>query len=58
MTEADWAAVRGDLPAEGIATGNATFETEAPPGSAWDAGHAPTHRLVARTTARRRLGGA
>ena len=32
---------------EGIATGNATFETEAPAWEAWDAGHRPAPRLVA-----------
>jgi phosphinothricin acetyltransferase len=32
---------------EGIATGNATFETEVPSWEAWDAGHLPTARLVA-----------
>lgn len=33
---------------EGIATGNATFQTEAPLWEAWDAGHLPQPRLVAR----------
>ena len=46
MTAADWLAVR-DIYAEGIATGNATFETSAPEWPAWDAGHTPEHRLVA-----------
>jgi L-amino acid N-acyltransferase YncA len=32
---------------EGIATGNATFETEVPSREAWDAGHLSEHRLVA-----------
>jgi phosphinothricin acetyltransferase len=32
---------------EGIATGNATFETEVPSWEAWDAAHLPEHRLVA-----------
>jgi phosphinothricin acetyltransferase len=32
---------------EGIATGNATFETEVPSWQAWDAAHLPEHRLVA-----------
>jgi phosphinothricin acetyltransferase len=32
---------------QGIATGNATFETETPTWEAWDAGHLPTCRLVA-----------
>lgn len=33
--------------AEGIATGAATFETEAPPWEAWDPAHLPECRLVA-----------
>ena len=33
--------------AEGIATGNATFETEVPSWEAWDAAHLPEHRFVA-----------
>jgi L-amino acid N-acyltransferase YncA len=32
---------------EGIATGNATFETEVPSWEAWDSSHLPEHRLVA-----------
>ena len=32
---------------EGIATGNATFETSAPSWEAWDRGHLPELRLVA-----------
>jgi L-amino acid N-acyltransferase YncA len=32
----------------GIATGQATFETDAPLWAIWDAGHLPTPRLVAR----------
>jgi phosphinothricin acetyltransferase len=32
---------------DGIATGNATFETEAPTWDAWDSSHLPEHRLVA-----------
>ena len=47
MTEADWPAVRA-IYAAGIATGNATFQTEAPEWAAWDAGHLPSCRLVAR----------
>ena len=46
MTPADWPAVRA-IYAEGIATGDATFETSAPEWAAWDAGHTPEHRLVA-----------
>jgi L-amino acid N-acyltransferase YncA len=43
----------GDYPAvarifaEGIATGDATFETTVPDWEAWDAAHLPEHRLVA-----------
>ena len=33
--------------AEGIAAGNATFETEVPSWEAWDADHLPEHRFVA-----------
>jgi phosphinothricin acetyltransferase len=32
---------------EGIATGNATFETEVPSWAAWDAAHLAEHRFVA-----------
>lgn len=46
MTHDDWPAVRA-IYAEGIATGNATFETSAPEWPAWDAGHTPEHRFVA-----------
>jgi phosphinothricin acetyltransferase len=46
MTGADWAPVRA-IYAEGIATGNATFETNAPDWEQWDAGHLPFARLVA-----------
>ena len=34
--------------AEGIATGNATFETDVPSWERWDAGHLAAHRFVAR----------
>ena len=33
--------------AEGIATGNATFETEVPIWGGWDSAHLPAHRFVA-----------
>jgi L-amino acid N-acyltransferase YncA len=33
--------------AEGIATGNATFETDVPTWEAWDEAHLPEHRFVA-----------
>jgi phosphinothricin acetyltransferase len=47
MQPADWPAVRA-IYREGIATGNATFETEAPEWEQWDSGHLPICRLVAR----------
>jgi len=45
MLPADWAAVRA-IYLEGIATGNATFEPEAPAWERWDAKHLPAGRLV------------
>ena len=42
----DWQEVRRILK-EGIATGQATFETEAPSWETWDRAHLPGHRLVA-----------
>jgi phosphinothricin acetyltransferase len=47
MSPADWPAVRAILE-EGIASGNATFETEAPSWDEWDAAHLADHRIVAR----------
>jgi phosphinothricin acetyltransferase len=47
MTAEDWPEVRAIFE-QGIATGNATFETEAPAWEAWDRDHLPTPRLVAR----------
>ena len=47
MTAADADGVLA-IYAEGLATGEATFETEAPPWVAWDAGHLQDCRLVAR----------
>jgi L-amino acid N-acyltransferase YncA len=47
MTDEDWPAVR-DIYAEGIATGNATFETEVPDWTKWDGGHRKDCRLIAR----------
>jgi L-amino acid N-acyltransferase YncA len=47
MTAADWPYVRA-IYQEGLEGGNATFETEAPDWQAWDAGHRPDCRLVAR----------
>ena len=42
----DWPAI-ARIYAEGIATGNATFETEVPSWETWDATHLPAPRLVA-----------
>ena len=42
----DWPAI-ARIYAEGIATGNATFETEVPPWDTWDAAHLASPRLVA-----------
>jgi L-amino acid N-acyltransferase YncA len=42
----DWPAVAA-IYAEGIATGNATFETEVPTWAHWTAAHLAEHRLVA-----------
>ncbi len=47
MTPADWPAVR-TIYEEGIATGDATFETGAPAWENWDQGHMASPRLVAR----------
>lgn len=47
LLPADWLAVRA-IYEEGIATGQATFETAAPDWPAWDAGHRPDCRLTAR----------
>lgn len=47
MTAHDWPAVR-TIYQEGIATGDATFETTAPEWDAWDRSHRPDCRLVAR----------
>ena len=46
LTPSDWPAVRA-IYLEGIATGHATFETEAPSWQSWDATHFPAPRLVA-----------
>jgi phosphinothricin acetyltransferase len=42
----DWPAVR-TIYAQGIATGNATFETEVPAFDRWAAAHPPQYRFVA-----------
>jgi L-amino acid N-acyltransferase YncA len=47
MTADNWAAVRA-VYLEGIATGQATFETEAPSWETWDSAHLSVARLVAR----------
>jgi L-amino acid N-acyltransferase YncA len=47
MKDNDWEQVRS-IYLEGIATGDATFETAAPPWERWDASHLPSCRLVAR----------
>ena len=46
MNPADWSSVRG-IYEEGIATGHATFQREAPTWEQWDAGHLSRCRLVA-----------
>jgi phosphinothricin acetyltransferase len=47
MTPEDWPAVRA-IYLEGIATGNATFETSTPEWEKWDPAHMPSCRFVAR----------
>jgi len=51
LTPEDWTDVRR-IYAEGIATGNATFETDPPAWEAWDRSHRSDSRLVARTGGR------
>ncbi|KUG09914.1 phosphinothricin acetyltransferase [Solirubrum puertoriconensis] len=46
LTEHHWPAVQA-IYAQGIATGNATFETQIPTWAAWNAGHLGHSRLVA-----------
>lgn len=46
LAESHYAAVSG-IYLQGIATGNATFQTEAPDWQSWQAGHLPHSRLVA-----------
>ena len=50
MNAGDWPAVR-EIYEQGIATGDATFDTGAPTWEQWDAGHLEACRLVARTAA-------
>ena len=47
MRPDDWPAVR-EIHAQGIATGDATFDTESPSWDRWDSGHLAECRLVAR----------
>lgn len=51
LTPADWPEVRA-IYLEGIASSQATFETEAPTWEQWDAAHHPFGRLVARNAGR------
>jgi L-amino acid N-acyltransferase YncA len=51
MRDEDWDAVRA-IYREGIATGNATFETDVPAWEAWDRGHLHACRLVAKADGR------
>src|SRR5512135_1577247 len=48
MAASDWPKVR-EIYAEGIATGNATFETTTPEWERWDETHRQDCRLVVRT---------
>lgn len=48
MRESDWAQVCA-IYLEGIATGHATFETQAPTWERWNVEHLPHSRLVARS---------
>ncbi|MFT3744535.1 MAG: GNAT family N-acetyltransferase [Pyrinomonadaceae bacterium] len=50
MADADWLAVRR-IYLEGLATGNASFETNAPEWDAWNGSHLVHSRLVARSNA-------
>lgn len=47
MRDGDWEAVRA-IYLEGIATGNATFETSAPEWDRWSENHPRDYRLIAR----------
>jgi L-amino acid N-acyltransferase YncA len=47
MQDGDWDAVRA-IYREGIATGNATFETDVPDWEAWDKSHLRACRLIAK----------
>jgi L-amino acid N-acyltransferase YncA len=54
MQPTDWPTVR-EIYAQGIATRNATFETELPEWEKWDGSHRPDCRLVARDGSRSTL---
>ena len=47
MAKEDWEAVRA-IYLDGIATGQATFETTAPDWTTWNQNHLPSCRLVVR----------
>lgn len=49
MTAADWESVRS-IYLDGITTGQATFETEAPTWTNWNSAHLPAPRLIATST--------
>jgi L-amino acid N-acyltransferase YncA len=51
MQPEDWPAVR-EIYREGIATGNATFETELPDWEKWDSAHRKDCRLISRSGGR------
>lgn len=51
LRDKDWPAVR-TIYQEGIATGNATFETETPDWETWDQAHRSDCRIVARASDR------
>lgn len=55
MHDGDWPAVQG-IYREGIATGHATFEAEAPDWERFNASRLPRHRFVAETADSRILG--
>ena len=52
LEPADWATV-SEIYAEGIATGNATFETEVPSWDSWDSAHISDCRFVAEVDGQR-----
>lgn len=55
LLPADWPSVR-QIYLEGISSGNATFETQAPTWETWDTGHRPDCRLAAKTAESHLLG--